>query len=155
MSIDKIRQGLTTAKTNDGKVDAKELDNVMLEARDEGGVNEAERAELMQHVDGFDNEVKQRLAKHLVATGQTAHVSTQLAGTVTGIEGRYASMTTTVPGLSAKLGLFDNTFSIEGRATANGKLDLSLDGKQYSVDVRKGETPAQVLAKLKLKLPAE
>lgn len=158
MSVDGIRRGIAQARAGDGKVDAKEVDQLLLRARDGGAVDAAERNELeaLFKSDTFDDSARARLSQHLAFTGQkAAHVSTQLDGKVTGIEGRYANMTTSVPGLDAKLGLFDNTFSLSGKATADGTLKLSLDGKQYSVKVAKGDTPATILANVQKQLPKE
>ena len=158
MSVDGIRRGLVLARGDDGKVDAKEVDRILLEARDGGGVDAAERNALagLFKADDFDDAAKERLGQHLSLTGQkAAHVSMQVDGAVKDIQGRYADMKTNVPGLNAKLGLFDNTFSLSGKAKADGVLNLSLDGKAYSVKVAKGDTPATILANLQKELPKE
>ncbi len=158
MSVDGIRRGVVQARSNDKKVDAKEVDRIVLAARDGGGIDAAERNELERlfKADGFDDASRERLGQHLAITGQkAAHVSTQLDGAVKDIRGRYAEMKTNVPGLDAKLGLFDNTFSLSGKAKADGTLNLRLDGKAYSVKVAKGDAPATILANLQKQLPKE
>ncbi len=155
MNIDKIRQALTAYKANDGKVDTQELDKLMLQARDAGGLDPTERAELIKASSGFDDPTKQRLMRHLSAMGQpNAYVNLQALGTVTNIEGRYANLKLEVPGLNARIGLFDNSFSVKGKATADGVITLTLEGKQLSVAVKKGDLPAAILEKLQKQLPA-
>src|SRR5262245_44857342 len=70
MSADLIRQRLPALLGKDGKVDQQQLDALMLEARDAGGLDAAERAELMLAADSFDDAAKQRLLSHLSALGQ-------------------------------------------------------------------------------------
>ena len=70
MNIDKIRQALTAYRANDGKVDTQELDKLMLQARDAGGLDAAERAELITASSSFDDPTKQRLMRHLSAMAQ-------------------------------------------------------------------------------------
>lgn len=154
MNIDKIRQALTAYKANDGKVDTAELDKLMLQVRDAGGLDAAERAELITASSGFDDPTKQRLLRHLSAMAQpNAYVNLQAIGKVTSIEGRYANLKLEVPGLNARVGLFDNSFSVKGKATADGTIKLTLDGKELSVAVKKGELPAAILEKLQKQLP--
>ena len=155
MNIDKIRQALTSYKANDGKVDTQELDKLMLQARDAGGLDATERAEIINASSGFDDPTKQRLMKHLSAMGQpNAYVNLQALGTVTRIEGRYANLKLDVPGLNAKVGLFDNSFSLKGKATGDGVLKLTIEGKELSVPVKRGEYPGAILEKLQKQLPA-
>jgi pyrrolidone-carboxylate peptidase len=77
------------------------------------------------------------------------------AGGLTSVKGRYANYTVGVAGLSAKLGLFDNCFSLKGKAAADGLMKVAIEGQNVSVPVKKGETAAQVLAKVKAQLPAK
>lgn len=154
MNIDKIRQALTSYKANDGKVDTQELDRLMLQARDSGGLDATERTELISASSGFDDATKQRLMRHLSAMGQpNAYVNLQALGTVTNIEGRYANLKLDVPGLTGRVGLFDNSFSVKGKATADGVVKLTLDGKELSVAVKKGDGPAAILQSLQRQLP--
>lgn len=98
---------------------------------------------------------KQRLLKHLSAIGQkAAWVNLEAAGRVTSVEGRYATLRTEVPGLTAKVGLFDSVFALKGRARADGNLSLTIEGKTLQVAVKRGESAAQVLEKVKAQLPA-
>ncbi|MBS1152651.1 MAG: hypothetical protein H6Q89_4349, partial [Myxococcaceae bacterium] len=137
MNIDKIRQALTAYKANDGKVDTQELDKLMLQVRDAGGLDATERAELIHASSGFDDPTRQRLLRHLSAMGQpNAYVNLQALGTVTNIEGRCANLKLDVPGLTARIGLFDNSFSVKGKATADGVIKLSLEGQELSVAVK-------------------
>src|SRR4051794_16764020 len=127
MNIDKIRQALTAYKANDNKVDTAELDKLMLQVRDAGGLDPTERAELLKAADGFDDGTKQRLMRHLSVMAQpNAYVNLQALGKVTSIEGRYANMKLEVPGLTARVGLFDNSFSVKGKATADGTMKLTM-----------------------------
>lgn len=154
MDVNGIRKALTRA-ARDGRVDAAELDRIMLQARDGGGLSVQERTELLTAADGFDDATKQRLLSHLAVMGQTkAWVDLDVKGKVATLEGRYATLTLTVPGLAAKVGLFDNAFALKGRATADGTLRLAVDGTQLSVPVKAGDGPQQVLSKLKAQLPA-
>src|SRR4051812_41387338 len=82
-----------------------------------------------------------------------AYVNLQSMGKVTKIEGRYADLKLEVPGLTGRVGLFDNSFSVKGKATADGTLKLNIEGKELSVPVKKGEQPAAILAKLQKQLP--
>jgi pyrrolidone-carboxylate peptidase len=155
MNIDKIRQALTAYKANDGKVDTAELDKLMLQARDAGGLDATERAELISASSGFDDPTKQRLLRHLSAMGQpNAYVNLQALGKVTSVEGRYANLKLEVPGLTARVGLFDNSFSVKGKATADGTIKMSVDGKDLSVAVKKGDAPAAILEQLQKQLPS-
>ncbi len=155
MNIDKIRQALTAYKANDGKVDTQELDKLMLQVRDAGGLDATERAELLNASSGFDDPTRQRLMRHLSAMGQpNAYVNLQALGTVTNVEGRYANLKLDVPGLNARIGLFDNSFSLKGKATGDGVLKMTLEGKELSVAVKKGDFPAAILEKLQKQLPA-
>lgn len=154
MNVDGIRRALTQA-ARDGKVDATDVDRIMLQARDGGGLSALERSTLLKAADGFDDGTRQRLLSHLAAMGQTkAWVNLDVKGQVATIEGRYANLTLTVPGLSARVGLFDNAFALKGRAAADGVLQLTVDGKKLSVPVKQGEGPQQLLEKLKGQLPS-
>jgi pyrrolidone-carboxylate peptidase len=153
MSIDGIRRGLQAAKL-DGKVDTNEVDNLLLSVRDGKGLDSAERVELLKAADGFDDASKQRVLKHISSIGQkNAWVNVTSTSPVVAIEGRYAKMSLSVPGLSARLGLFDNCFGLEGKAAANGTLKLNIEGKSISVIVTRGETAGSILAKVKAQLP--
>ncbi|MBE2250560.1 MAG: hypothetical protein IAE78_13575 [Myxococcus sp.] len=154
MNVDGIRRALSTA-AKDGKVDAADVDRIMLQARDGGGLSALERTALLEAADGFDDGTRQRLLSHLSAMGQTnAWVNLEAKGQVASIDGRYANLTLTVPGLSARVGLFDNAFALKGKATADGVLQLTVDGAKVSVPVKAGEGPQQLLTKLKAQLPA-
>ena len=156
MSVDGIRKQLVQAQRNDGKVDAKELDQIMLKVRDAGGLDATERAELLKAADGFDDASKQRLMKHLAAMGQKdAWVNLAADGRVRNVEGRYATLSTDVRGMTAKVGLFDNTFQLQGTAKESGRFSLNIEGKQVSVAVVKGDSAAAVLQRLQKALPQE
>ncbi|MBM4778993.1 MAG: hypothetical protein GQE15_14910 [Archangiaceae bacterium] len=154
MNVDGIRRALTTA-ARDGKVDSADVDRIMLQVRDAGGLSSTERATLLKAADGFDDGTKQRLLSHLAAMGQTnAWVNIEAKGQLASLEGRYANLTLTVPGLSARVGLFDNAFALKGKAKADGVLQLTVDGQKLSVTVKAGEGPQQILEKVKAQLPA-
>lgn len=154
MTIKGIRAALTQAR-KDGKVDVAEVDKIVLKARSGWGLDTNERAELVKMADSFDDPAKQRLLSHLSAMGQkNAWVNVE-AGGLTSIKGRYANYAVGVPGLSAKLGLFDNCFSMKGAAKADGLVKVAIEGQSVSVNVKKGETAAQVLEKVKAALPAQ
>lgn len=154
MNVDGIRRALTSA-ARDGRVDSADVDRIMLQARDGGGLSVTERATLLKAADGFDDATKQRLLSHLAAMGQTnAWVNIEAKGQLANIEGRYANLTLTVPGLSARVGLFDNAFALKGKAKADGVLQLTIDGKKLSVPVRAGESAQQILERAKTQLPA-
>jgi pyrrolidone-carboxylate peptidase len=153
MSVDGIRKALVSARS-DGKVSLQEVDRIMLAARDAGGLDAGERAELLKTADTFDDAGKQRVLSHLSAMGQqSAWVNVEAAGSLTTIAGRYATLSVGVPGLSARVGLFDNCFGLKGSAKANGQLRLTIEGQALSVAVKKGETAAQVLEHVKGALP--
>lgn len=154
MTVRGIRNAITQAK-QDGKVTEAEIDQLALKARDGNGLTTAERSELLKAASTFDDAGKQRLLRHLSAMGQTnAWVNIEPGG-VANIEGRYASCAIGVPGLAAKVGLFDNCFSLKGRATASGPLTMNVEGHKVTVQVARGETAAQVLEKVKAQLPRE
>lgn len=154
MNVDGIRRALTTA-ARDGKVDAADVDRIMLQARDGGGLSSLERSTLLKAADGFDDGTKQRLLSHLAAMGQTnAWVNIEAKGQLATLDGRYANLTLTVPGLSARVGLFDNAFALKGKAKADGVLQLTIDGQKLSVPVKAGEGPQQILEKMKAQLPS-
>ena len=152
MTVKGIRAALTQAR-KDGKVDVAEVDKIVLKARSGWGLDPSERAELVKMADTFDDPAKQRLLSHLSAMGQkNAWVNVE-AGGLTSVKGRYANYAVGVPGLSAKLGLFDNCFSMKGAAKADGLMKVAIEGQSVSVHVKKGETAAQVLEKVKAALP--
>ena len=154
MTVKGIRAALVQAK-KDGKVDVAEVDKIVLKARSGWGLDTSERAELVKMADSFDDPAKQRLLSHLSAMGQkNAWVNVE-AGGLTSVKGRYANYSVGVPGLSAKLGLFDNCFSMKGTAQADGLLKVAIEGQNVSVQVKKGETAAQVLEKVKKALPSQ
>lgn len=152
MSVSRIRQQIANARANDGKVDSKELDKAALDARADGKLDAAEKAEL-QKLSGDGSVDQSRLSEHLKAFSEDAFVGASVKGTVTGIEGRYATLTTSVKGIDAKVGLFDNVLGLEGTATANGKLSVVVEGKLLKLDVRKGESAAGILERVKAQLP--
>lgn len=153
MSIDGIRKGLAQARV-DGKVDVEEVDRLMLAVRDSGGLDPAERAELLKAANGFDDASKQRVLMHLSAMGQkSAWVNIDDQGQVASVQGRQAALAVGVPGLSAKVGLFDNSFSVKGTATSAGTIKLAIEGQSLSVQIAKGDTAAQVLEKVRNALP--
>ncbi len=153
MSVDGIRKALVSARS-DGKVNLQEVDRIMLGARDAGGLDAGERAELLGAADTFDDAGKQRVLSHLAAMGQkNAWVDVEASGALASITGRYATLAVGVPGLSARIGLFDNCLGLKGTAKANGQLKLTIEGQGLSVPVKKGETAAQVLAHVKGALP--
>lgn len=154
MTVKGIRAALVQAK-KDGKVDVAEVDTIILKARSGWGLDTTERAELVKMADSFDDPAKQRLLSHLSAMGQkNAWVNVE-AGGLTSVKGRYANYAVGVPGLSAKLGLFDNCFSMKGTATADGLMKVAIEGQSVSVQVKKGETASQVLEKVKKALPSQ
>ncbi len=154
MTVKGIRAALVQAK-KDGKVDVAEVDKIVLKARSGWGLDTNERAELVKMADSFDDPAKQRLLSHLSAMGQkNAWVNVE-AGGLTSVKGRYANYSVGVQGLSAKLGLFDNCFSMKGTAKADGVMKVAIEGRDVSVNVKKGETAAQVLAKVKAALPSQ
>ena len=153
MSVEGIRRALTQARA-DGKVDTAEVDKIMLQARDGGGLDAAERTELLKAADGFDDATKQRVLSHLSAMDQkNAWVDVDVAG-IASVEGRYANLTVGVRGLSARVGMFDNCFSLKGSARQDGTLKLTIEGQPLAVPVKRGETAAQILEKVKARLPA-
>jgi pyrrolidone-carboxylate peptidase len=154
MTVKGIRAALTQAR-KDGKVDVAEVDKIVLKARSGWGLDTAERAELVKMADSFDDPARQRLLSHLAAMGQkNAWVNVE-AGGLTSVKGRYANYSVGVPGLSAKLGLFDNCFSMKGAAKADGLMKVAIEGQNISVNVKKGETAAQVLEKVKAAMPSQ
>src|SRR5688572_16042943 len=122
MNVDRLKQRLSTLAKPDGSVDLKQLDTLMLEVRDKGGLSKAERAALVLASSNFDDAGKQRLLTHLSALDQkNAWVNLETARTdVREVQGRYAVMGTSVDGLTAKVGLFDNTFALTGKAKSDG-----------------------------------
>ncbi len=153
MNVDGLRRALTTA-AKDGKVDVGDVDRIMLKVRDGGGLSGVERAELLKAADGFDDGTKQRVLSHLAAMGQTnAWVNVEAKGQLSSLEGRYANLTLDVPGLSARVGLFDNAFALKGKAKADGVLQLTIDGQKVAVPVKAGEGPQAILARVQSKLP--
>lgn len=154
MTVKGLRAALTLAK-KDGKVDVAEVDKIVLKARSGWGLDTNERAELVKMADSFDDPARQRLLSHLSAMGQkNAWVNVE-AGGLTSVKGRYANYSVGVPGLSAKLGLFDNCFSMKGAARADGLVKVAIEGRHISVNVKRGETAAQVLARVQAALPHE
>jgi len=134
-------------------VDAGELDRIALRARDGGKVDAAERAELsgLQGNGAVDGA---RLAEHLEALSADAFVPGAVRGKVAQVEGRYAQVATDVPGLTARVGLFDSVLALEGKAVADGRLQVLLEGRTVTVPVRKGEGAAAALEKVRAQLPA-
>ena len=52
-----IKQAIKTAQA-DGQVTAKEIDTLMLQVRDEGGLDDLERSVLLKYADSFSDETK-------------------------------------------------------------------------------------------------
>jgi pyrrolidone-carboxylate peptidase len=154
MSVDGIRKALVQARA-DGKVDTAEVDRVLLAARDSGGLDAGERTELLKAADGFDDAAKQRVLSHLAAMSQTNAWVNVEAGQVTKVNGRYAELTVGVPGLAVRQGLFDNCLSVKGAAKADGLLKLTVEGTAVQVNVKKGQTAAQVLDAVRAALPTQ
>ncbi len=149
-----IKQAIKTAQA-DGQVTAKEIDSLMLQVRDEGGLDDSERIALMKNADSFGDEAKQRLLTHLSSLRQkNAWVNVETTGKVASIEGRYANVTLSVPGLSARVGLFENAFSLKGTAKAAGSLKLTVEGQAIEVPVAKFESAGAILEKVKAALPS-
>jgi pyrrolidone-carboxylate peptidase len=71
------------------------------------------------------------------------------------VNGRYANYTVGVAGLSAKLGLFDNCLALKGTARADGTMKLAIEGQTLSVAVKRGDTAAQILEKVRAQLPSQ
>ncbi len=156
MSLERIRQSLPQLMGPGGKVDTQKLDALMLEARDAGGLDEAERAELLAAADSFDDAAKQRLMKHLSVLGQrNAFVNVEARSSLRDVQGRYGTLSTDVKGITVRVGLFDNTFAVSGTARSGGVLKLNVEGKEISVAVREGDRPAQILEAIRAQLPAE
>ncbi len=154
MKVSGLKKALTQAAA-DGRVDTNEVDRLMLKLRDSGGLSTRERKALLKAADGFDDAAKQRVLSHVSAMGQkNAWVNVDGMGTVANVEGRYATVALGVKGLSAKVGLFDNCISMKGTAAADGRVSMQVEGRAISIDVKKGDTAAQVLKKLQQKLPA-
>lgn len=152
MTVKAIRAALATAR-EDNEVTTEEVDRIALEARSGWGMGNDERSTLLSISGSLKDEQKQRMLKHVAAMSQrNAWVNLEV-GQVTSIKGRYADCTLAVPGLGAKVGLFENCLSLKGVATANGALKLSLEGKTVTVQVKKGETAAEVLENVRSQLP--
>jgi pyrrolidone-carboxylate peptidase len=155
MSVDGIRRALVQAR-QDGKVDTGEVDRIMLAARDAGGLDAAERTELLSAADGFDDATRQRVLTHLAAMGQkNAWVNVEVQGQLANVRGRYADLSVGVPGLSARVGLFDNCLGLKGRAKADGVMKLNVEGATVQVTVQRGETAAQILSRVREQLPSQ
>lgn len=155
MSLEGIRQSLPQLVGRDGKVDTKKLDALMLSARDAGGLDAAERAELLAAADSFDDAGKQRLLTHLAVLGQkSAFVNIEARSSLRDVQGRYGTLSTDVKGITVRVGLFDNTFAVSGTAKRDGVLKLSIEGKEISVRVREGDRPAKILEAIRAQLPS-
>jgi pyrrolidone-carboxylate peptidase len=153
MRLSDMQQALTPAAGS--KVTPTQIDALMLKVRDEGGVDDTERKALVKVADSFDDDTKQRLMQHLAATVQKkAWVNVETDGTLAKIEGRYATLSLGVRGLTARVGLFDNAFTVKGQAKTDGTLKLVLDGQSVEVAVKKGDRPAAILANVKAALPS-
>ncbi len=155
MKLPQLLSGLEATKRRDGSVDAAKLDRLMVQVRDTGGLDAAEKAAILQAADGFDDAGKQRLLQHLSKLGQSnAWVNLESAGRVTSVVGRYAQLEVGVPGLRAQLGLFDSTFGLKGAAKADGTISLVLEGQPISIEVKQGEAAATILLRLQAALPS-
>src|SRR5258705_2693687 len=129
MTVERIRQSLPQLIGRDGKVDQTKLDALMLEARDAGGLDAAERAELIAAADSFDDVAKQRLLTHLSVLGQkSAFVNLQTRQKLRDVQGRYGTLSTDVKDITVRLGLLDNTFAVIGTAQSSGVLQLTVQG---------------------------
>ncbi len=157
MQVGDIKQALAAAKAShpDGKVSTQDIDRLMLRARDEGGLDATERQALLKASDGFDDAVKQRLLVHLASLSQkNGWVNVEAAGQVTTIEGRYANLSVGIKGLTARVGMFDNTFVLQGAAKAKGTVSVVVEGQPVQVPVNKGDTASEVLERVRAALPA-
>jgi pyrrolidone-carboxylate peptidase len=155
MSVDGIRAGLRALPNPDGSIDLKKLDQLLLDARDGGGIDAAERKELISASDSFSDDAKQLLMKTLSAVDQkNAFVNVETRAPMRDVDGRFATLSTDIKGLNVKLGLFDNDFAVSGKAKSDGKLQLTIEGQDISVDVKKGEKPAEILQAIQKQLPS-
>src|SRR5882672_920983 len=95
MNVDSLRKALPQVKT------PADVDKLMTQVRDGGGLDATERAELVKAADGFDDPTKQRMLTHLSALGQANAWVNVDAGSnkVTTIQGRYANLKLDVPGI--------------------------------------------------------
>jgi pyrrolidone-carboxylate peptidase len=154
MSIDSIRQGLTAAR-RDGKVDVGEVDRIMLQARDGGGLDAAERAEVLKAADGFDDAAKQRVLSHLSAMDQqSAWVNVETPGQVAA----DGVVKLTVEGQAVSVAVKKGDSASTILARVQGQLPKQVTGLVLGGDVqpwdpalftgrgaRKGETAAHLM----------
>lgn len=154
MSTRGIRSDIRTA-LQDGKVDEREVDQLVLKARDGGRIDTAERRALHQLLQQDRFEVaRDRLRAHLGFVDSKPYVNTEIAGArLESIEGRVAHLSTSVRGLRADVGLFDNAVALAGTAAADGRLSLLFDGRPVAVDIKRGDTAAVAMEKVRATLP--
>ena len=153
MSASQIRSQIAAAVQARGKVDATAVDQIMIGVEQRGGLQDDEKAELLEAADGFDPGAQHRLEQYLGALVQGAGHVNVAAPDVQSVEGRYAQLNSWVPGITAKVGLFDSVYSLTGKATGPGMISLTLDGAPVSVAVKEGEGPADILQHLATQLP--
>lgn len=155
MSVQRLRQQFQAALAGDGRLEVGELDRLLMEARSGGGIDAEERAFLQDVSDGFSDDVKQRLLRHLAAMEQgPAWVNIAGRTDVVGTNERYATVDVGVAGLNAQVGFFDNVIAVEGAALADGRMTLQIEGHDVVVQVLNAQTASQVLAGVRDGLPA-
>jgi pyrrolidone-carboxylate peptidase len=155
MNVDGVQRVLRSA-ARDGGVDGREVDRLMLQVRDEGGLSSVEWEALVRAADGFDDRTRQRLLRHLTAMGQpNAWVNVDVPGALASLDGRFATLTHSIPGLSVRVGLFDSSFGLCGRARADGVFSLKVDGQTLSVPVRAGAAPGEIVRAIRERLPPQ
>jgi pyrrolidone-carboxylate peptidase len=154
MSVDRIRAGLAALPKPDGSIDQKKLTQLLLDARDGGGIDAQERAELVLATSSFSDAAKQQVMSTLSAVDQkNAWVNLEAHTSMRDVQGRFATLSTDIKGLTVKLGLFDNDFAVSGTPKSDGTLALTVEGKDISIDVKKGERPSDILAAIQKQLP--
>jgi pyroglutamyl-peptidase len=136
-------------------LNADAVDREMVNERDQGVSDDAEKKQLTRQLQSDHFEPgKARIQEHLNFLGSPSRVAAGVQGAkIASIEGRIAHLTTSLPGLTAEVGLFDNSLALDGTAGADGKLTFVFDGNPESVAVTKGDTAAQILAKVQAALP--
>src|SRR5438093_11013440 len=92
MNVDRLKQRVAGLTAPDGAVDLKKLDALMVEVRDKGGLDPAERTALVLASSKFNDAGKQRLLTHLSALDQkSAWVNLESKrSSVREVQGRYA-----------------------------------------------------------------
>jgi pyrrolidone-carboxylate peptidase len=141
------------------KLSREDVDAIFVGAQGTGGTDnitpqDRQAIDNLLKQDVFSDEsARNELEAFAASRAQPGFVSVSSTGTAGAVQGRYEQLNGVVPGMIAKVGVFDGVYSLSGTATGPGTLTLTVNEKPVSVQVAPGDTPQKVLQAFEAKLP--